>query len=81
MLLNHVTFIFIPVFFLGAVCSWYYSSSAKPLCSRADSYACFVSRKDLLSLDRLLSRLETMIMLFGWMDILLIYKGVSLGFL
>ena len=38
-----------------------------------------------MSLDRLLSRLETMsgmllIMLFGWLDILLIYRGVSLGF-
>ena len=28
------------------------------MCLRADSYLCFVSRKDLLSLDRLLSRLD-----------------------
>ena len=84
--LNHVTFLFLLVCFLGAVCSWYFSSSAKPLCLRADTYACFESRKDLLSLDGLLSRLETisgmlLIMLFGWLDILLIYRGVSLGFL
>ena len=43
--------------------------------------ACFESRKDLLSLDRLLSRLDTMsvmllIILFGWLDILLIYRDV-----
>ena len=78
---GYVTLIFLLVFFLGTACSWYYSSSAKLLCLRADTYACFKSRKDLLSLDRLLSRLETMsgmllTMLFGWLDILLIYRGV-----
>ena len=73
--LNHVIFLFLGlVFFLDAVFSWYCSSSLNPLCFRVDSCTCFVSRKDVLSLDRLLSRFETISgmllgMLFGWLDI------------
>ena len=50
--LNHVKFIFFLVFFLGAVGSWYWSPSAKPLCLRADWYACFVSRNLYYSVER-----------------------------
>ena len=86
-----MTFLFLLVFFLDAVFSWYCSSSLKPLCFRADSYTCFVSRKEVflllvLASARLLSRFKSMsgmllIMLFGWLDdIVLTYRGVSFGF-